>query len=303
MPALLATSGQRIRAVRAAVQKELEACAQTGAIGSSLQAEVDDRRAGRATTRRCASLGDDLRFVLITSAATRRRGGDALAIAVHAERARRSASAAGTSAPTSASIRAHPTLCGRCVANLFGAGRAAHVMRERAARRDALARWWLWLLRRAVIVARPATKACDRRRASRRARRARSRRSSASCSRSTPAPRSASSPMRTAGSAGSSPAIARRRLRASSLWLLRRGGSRWLCAGARADPRRRARQPLRPPDARARRRLPPVPLRAAGTLPAFNVADSAITRRRGAADPRQLPPAHAARRPSAATRR
>ena len=69
-----------------------------------------------------ASLGDDLRFVLITSAATRRAAASALAIAVtpsaHAEvrallalpRRRRRA------------IAAHPTLCGRCVANLFGAG-------------------------------------------------------------------------------------------------------------------------------------------------------------------------------------
>ena len=59
---------QRILAVRAAVLKELEALREQGKIGSSLQAEVtmaapdDDYEA-------LASLGDDLRFVLITSAA------------------------------------------------------------------------------------------------------------------------------------------------------------------------------------------------------------------------------------------
>ena len=58
----------RILAVRAAVLKELEALRQDGRIGSSLQAEVtisapdDDYEA-------LASLGDDLRFVMITSAA------------------------------------------------------------------------------------------------------------------------------------------------------------------------------------------------------------------------------------------
>ena len=78
---------ERILAVRAAVQKELETVRQSGAIGSSLQAEVaitaaDDDYAA------LASLGDDLRFVTITSAAAVVRGAE-LAIRVtpsaHAE--------------------------------------------------------------------------------------------------------------------------------------------------------------------------------------------------------------------------
>jgi isoleucyl-tRNA synthetase len=110
---------QRIVAVRALVLKELEASRQGGAIGSSLQAEVaivapeDDYAA-------LASLGEDLKYVTITSAATVRRG-DALSVAVtpspHAkcERCWHWRADVG-------SDRAHPTLCGRCVANLFGAG-------------------------------------------------------------------------------------------------------------------------------------------------------------------------------------
>src|SRR5207249_12041520 len=65
---------------RSQVQKELEDVRQSGRIGSPLQAEVaivapaDDYEA-------LASLGDDLRFVLITSAATV-QSGTALAISV-----------------------------------------------------------------------------------------------------------------------------------------------------------------------------------------------------------------------------
>jgi isoleucyl-tRNA synthetase len=109
----------RILAVRAIVQKELEAVRQTGAIGSSLQAEVEIV-AGGDDYAALASLGDDLRFVLITSAAQLRRG-DALAIAaassLHAkcERCWHWRADVG-------SDPAHPGLCGRCLSNLYGAG-------------------------------------------------------------------------------------------------------------------------------------------------------------------------------------
>jgi isoleucyl-tRNA synthetase len=109
----------RILAVRAASQRELETLRAAGGIGSSLQAEVaiiappEDYDA-------LASLGDDLRFVLITSAAMVTRG-DALAIRVtpsaHAkcERCWHYRSDVGADP-------AHPAICGRCVANLTGAG-------------------------------------------------------------------------------------------------------------------------------------------------------------------------------------
>ncbi|MBS0325212.1 MAG: isoleucine--tRNA ligase [Proteobacteria bacterium] len=112
---------KRILEVRATVLKELEAVRQAGAIGSSLQAEVDIV-ADHATWRTLAALGDDLRFVLITSSASVRLG-DALAIAVvpsaHAkcERCWHWRSDVGVDPE-------HPGLCGRCHANLFGAGEA-----------------------------------------------------------------------------------------------------------------------------------------------------------------------------------
>ena len=112
---------ERIVAVRAQVLKELEALRQTGAIGSSLQAEVeivapaDDYAA-------LASLRDDLRFVLITSAATVRQG-DALTIAVKSSTHPKCERCWHWRADVGVDP-AHPSLCGRCIANLFGSGEA-----------------------------------------------------------------------------------------------------------------------------------------------------------------------------------
>jgi isoleucyl-tRNA synthetase len=110
---------QRILAVRAAVQKELEAVRQSGAIGSSLQAEVAITAAG-ADYEALAALGDDLRFVTITSAATVSLG-DTLAIRVTPSQHPKCERCWHWRADVGADP-AHPTLCGRCVANLFGAG-------------------------------------------------------------------------------------------------------------------------------------------------------------------------------------
>jgi isoleucyl-tRNA synthetase len=117
-PDLLA-KWQRILAVRAAVQKELEAVRQSGAIGSSLQAEV---AITAATTdyEALAALGNDLRFVTITSAATVALG-DALAIRVTPSPHPKCERCWHWRADVGADP-AHPTLCARCVANLFGAG-------------------------------------------------------------------------------------------------------------------------------------------------------------------------------------
>ena len=123
----------------------------------------------------------------------------------------RSASAAGTSAPTSAPTPAHPTLCGRCVANLFGAGEPRACLRERAMTAADLATRCAGragsLARRSSLDQRDQGGDPRRRSAP-----ARSWRVPAvlqpGARRSTPAPRSASSPAPAAGSAGSSPAIA-----------------------------------------------------------------------------------------------
>ena len=109
----------RILAVRAAVQKELETLRQNGKVGSSLQAEVAITAADDDYVA-LASLADDLRFVLITSAATVAKG-ERLAIAA--------APSAHAKCERCWHYRAdvgddpgHPTLCGRCVSNLFGPG-------------------------------------------------------------------------------------------------------------------------------------------------------------------------------------
>ena len=115
----LAVKWRRILAVRAAVQKELEAVRQSGAIGSSLQADVAIT-APAADYEALAALGDDLRFVTITSAATVVPG-DALAVRVTPSAHRKCDRCWHWRADVGADA-AHPTLCGRCVANLFGAG-------------------------------------------------------------------------------------------------------------------------------------------------------------------------------------
>jgi isoleucyl-tRNA synthetase len=117
--AALFTKWDRIVAVRAQVQKELEDVRQSGRIGSPLQAEVaivappDDYEA-------LASLGDDLRFVLITSAATA-QSGTALAITVTPSANPKCERCWHWRADVGADPN-HPGLCGRCVANLFGPG-------------------------------------------------------------------------------------------------------------------------------------------------------------------------------------
>ncbi len=63
----------RLREIRALVQKSLEELRQGGGIGSSLQAEVS-LAAPEGDRALLESLGDDLRFVLITSTATVRAG-------------------------------------------------------------------------------------------------------------------------------------------------------------------------------------------------------------------------------------
>ncbi len=110
-----------LRAVRAEVFKKLESMREAKTIGSSLQAEVALRASGE-TLKLLQSLDDDLRFVMITSQAKVSAGtGEALEITANAsahtkcERCWHYREEVGSHAE-------HPTLCGRCVSNLFGAG-------------------------------------------------------------------------------------------------------------------------------------------------------------------------------------
>jgi isoleucyl-tRNA synthetase len=109
-----------IRIVREQVNKRLEDQRAAGAIGSALQAEVDVY-APRETFELLSRLGDDLRFVLITSRATVHQGAGELEVKVtpstheKCERCWHYREDVGGDT-------AHPTLCGRCVSNLFGGG-------------------------------------------------------------------------------------------------------------------------------------------------------------------------------------
>jgi len=109
----------RIRDIRDAVNKDIEALRSQGLVGSSLQANVTLSVAD-ADHALLASLGDDLKFVFITSAIVLQAGAE-LGIStipsgdVKCERCWHYRDDVG-------SDPAHPTLCGRCTSNLFGAG-------------------------------------------------------------------------------------------------------------------------------------------------------------------------------------
>ena len=111
-----------LRAVRTDVTKQLEDLRTSGAIGSSLQAELTIK-AAPAKYKLLASLEDDLKFVFITSQA------QAIEVADEAQEAVSVNASAAAKCERCWHYRAdvgahadHPTLCGRCHSNLFGAG-------------------------------------------------------------------------------------------------------------------------------------------------------------------------------------
>ena len=109
----------RIRELRDAVNKDIEALRASGKVGSSLQASVTLEVAADDHAL-LASLGDDLKFVFITSAIELVAG---------------SITTVSTTASTAPKCErcwhyvedvgvdpAHSTLCGRCISNLYAAG-------------------------------------------------------------------------------------------------------------------------------------------------------------------------------------
>jgi isoleucyl-tRNA synthetase len=120
---------RKLRELRSDVLKQLEALRAAGKVGSSLQGEVELYANGESSSF-LRSFGDDLRFVFITSQARVKEGSPAHAVGtvltdvtinVHpsahpkCERCWHYRADVGSDA-------AHPQLCGRCVANLFGPG-------------------------------------------------------------------------------------------------------------------------------------------------------------------------------------
>jgi isoleucyl-tRNA synthetase len=113
---------EQIRAIRAETLKHIEAVREQGGVGSSLQAEVDLHLHGERHAA-LAHLGNELRFVMVTSRATLHRVDSVEAEHIEVtpsghpkcERCWHYRDDVGSHAD-------HPGLCGRCHDNLFGAG-------------------------------------------------------------------------------------------------------------------------------------------------------------------------------------
>ena len=117
--AALLAKWSRIRELRDIVNKDIEVLRADGKVGSSLQAEVT-LGVNEGDHALLSSLGDDLKFVFITSVLKLQ-----------------AAPALNVTSSTSSSAKcdrcwhypgdvgqdaAHPTICGRCISNLFGTG-------------------------------------------------------------------------------------------------------------------------------------------------------------------------------------
>jgi len=112
----------RLRAVRADVQKKLEPLRERGEIGSSLQAEVEVRT-NAETAALLQTLGDELKFLLITSSTRVTPVDDSTdqQIIVTPSGDTKCGRCWHWRADVGCDAD-HPTICGRCVSNLFGAG-------------------------------------------------------------------------------------------------------------------------------------------------------------------------------------
>jgi len=120
--AALVERWSHIGAARVEVLKALEELRIAGKIGADLQAAVTVTAEGEQYEA-LAALGDDLKFVFITSAATLRKGAFKVEVDI----------APGTKCERCWHVREdvghdaeHPEICGRCVSNLFGTGESRH---------------------------------------------------------------------------------------------------------------------------------------------------------------------------------
>ena len=117
--ALLLTRWALLREVRAVASKAIEEVRTAGGVGSSLQAEIVIE-APAATLAELARLGDDLKFVFITSQATAKEGAELKvtvtpSAATKCERCWHYRSDVGSDGN-------YPSVCARCISNLYGAG-------------------------------------------------------------------------------------------------------------------------------------------------------------------------------------
>ncbi len=111
-----------IRAVRAEAMKVIETVRTEGKVGSSLQAELSIAASG-AKYKALTSLGDDLRFVFITSRVDVVEASDEAGEKIVATPSTYQKCARCWHYRADVGVNpAHPELCGRCDANLHGAG-------------------------------------------------------------------------------------------------------------------------------------------------------------------------------------
>ncbi len=122
--AALLAKWARIREIREAVNKDIEVLREKGEVGSSLQANVV-LTAPSADHALLATLGDDLRFVFITSA-IELEAGNYLSVSASASKDVKCERCWHYVADVGADAE-HPTLCGRCISNLYGAGETRKV--------------------------------------------------------------------------------------------------------------------------------------------------------------------------------
>ncbi|MGB7816106.1 MAG: isoleucine--tRNA ligase [Methylotenera sp.] len=121
---------ETIRNLRARVMKEIEFLRSAGKVGSSLQAEITIN-VDEATYRVIEDVAEDLRFVMITSKATLQAltefnsslvsGLETMGVSVQASTNKKCDRCWHYRADVG-SHADHPSICGRCVSNLFGEG-------------------------------------------------------------------------------------------------------------------------------------------------------------------------------------
>ena len=117
----LLSNWSQIRAIRAEAMRSIEKSREAGALGSSLQARLEIE-ADAKTVGMLERLGDELRFVMITSEVALRVSGDGTLRIRANPLTHTKCSRCWHLRADVGSQKDHPLLCGRCVGNLSGPG-------------------------------------------------------------------------------------------------------------------------------------------------------------------------------------
>ncbi len=114
----------RIREIRDAVNKNIEALRADGKVGSSLQTNVAIK-ADASDYELLSSLSDDLKFVLITSAVSLEQANEFEVVSMPSTDTK--CDRCWHYRPDVGIDPAHPALCGRCTSNLYGSGEVRRI--------------------------------------------------------------------------------------------------------------------------------------------------------------------------------